>query len=181
MAKPDQNMILMGRIGAAHGIRGQVRIQPFTDTPMALVEYGRFTTRTPDQTITITGGRGKKDMLIATIKGIADRTAAEALNGVELFVPRDLFPVSEGPDEFYLADLIGLAARDGSGKTLGTVTAFFDHGAGDIIEIAHTGGGKLLLAFTAANVPEIEVGAGFLVVSLPTEIDGEPRKKPPRS
>ena len=80
---PD-NRLLMGRIGAAHGIRGEVRIQSFAEDPLALAEYGTFATNRPGLTVTIATARGTTNMLVARIEGVNDRTAAEALNGVEL-------------------------------------------------------------------------------------------------
>src|SRR5690349_17914984 len=98
----------MGRIGAAHGIKGEVRVQSFTEEPLALKGYGPFTTNRPGLTIEIENARGTTNMLVARIKGVPDRTAAERLNGVELYVDRALLPEPEDEDDFYHADLIGL-------------------------------------------------------------------------
>ena len=100
----------MGRIGAAHGIKGEVRIQSFTEEPLALATYGPLSTNRPGLTIEIEHARATTNVLVARLKGVADRTAAEKLNGVELYLDRDMLP-PPGDEDFYHADLIGLEAR----------------------------------------------------------------------
>src|SRR5690606_14988548 len=101
----------MGRIGAAHGIKGEVRIQSFTEDPLAIMDYGPLATNRPGLTIEILDARTTTNVLVARIKGVADRNAAEKLNGVELYIDRNLLPEIEDEDDFYHADLIGLDAR----------------------------------------------------------------------
>ena len=111
---PDRQdtRLLMGRIGAAHGIKGEVRIQSFTEEPMALMDYGELSTNRPGLTVTIESARSTTNVLVARLKGVVDRTAAEKLNGVELYVERDRLPtIADDDDDFYLVDLIGLEAR----------------------------------------------------------------------
>src|SRR6185437_11961428 len=110
MAGPDgrPNRLLMGRIGAAHGIKGEVRIQSFTEEPLALMGYGELSTNRPGLSVTIENARATTNVLVARLKGVNDRNAAEKLNGVELYVDRDRLPEIEADDDFYLADLIGL-------------------------------------------------------------------------
>lgn len=165
--------ILMGRIGAAHGIRGEVRIQSFAEEPLALVGYRTFSTSRPGLVVEIESARATTNVLVARLKGVSDRTAAEKLNGVELYLERGRLPPIEDDDDFYLADLIGLEARGLDGAVLGQVLAVPNHGAGDILEIG--GGGETrLIPFTRAAVPEIHIAQGYLVVDPPVEVEAAP-------
>lgn len=162
----------MGRIGAAHGIKGEVRVQSFTEEPLALKGYGPFTTNRPGLTIEIENARGTTNMLVARIKGVPDRTAAERLNGVELYVDRALLPEPEDEDDFYHADLIGLRAQLVDGAVIGKVSAIPNFGAGDILEVrADNGAETFLFPFTRAAVPEIHLKDGYLIIDPPTEAD----------
>lgn len=170
--------ILMGKIGAAHGIKGEVRITSHTQDPEAIASYGPLDTDRPGLIITIEAARLNKTVLVARIKGIKDRNAAEALNGVSLFVDRDRLPDTEDEDDFYHADLIGLDARLDTGVSIGKVLALHNYGAGDLIEIADTrSGDTFLYPFTKAVVPTIRVAEGFLVISPP--LDADPGEEEP--
>jgi 16S rRNA processing protein RimM len=170
--------LLMGRIGAAHGVRGEVRIQSFTEDPMALSGYGPLATNRPGLTVSITAARANGSVLIARIQGIEDRTAAEKLNGVELFVDRALLPHPEDEDEFYHADLIGLRAQLRDGTTLGEVVALPNYGAGDLIEIRNPqSGDSFLYPFTRIVVPEVRLEEGYVVIDVP--LDAEPGEEEP--
>jgi 16S rRNA processing protein RimM len=167
----DSKRILMGRIGAAHGIQGEVRIQSFTDEPLALATYGPLSTNKPGLTLEIEHARATTNMLVARLKGVADRTAAEKLNGVELYVDRDMLPPPDD-DDFYHADLIGLEARLADGTVLGKVTAIPNFGASDLLEVRDgQSGDTYLYPFTRAVVPEVHIGEGFVVIEVPTEAD----------
>ena len=172
---PDRegNRLLMGRIGAAHGIKGEVRIQSFTDDPMALAGYGELSTNRPGLAVTIEAARTPTNVLIARLKGITDRTAAEKLNGVELYVDRAKLPEIADEDDFYLADLIGLDARLADGTSLGRVLAVPNYGAGDILEIGGPGLETRLIPFTRAAVPQVHVAQGYVVVDPPIEVEGD--------
>ena len=164
--------ILMGTIGAAHGIKGEVRITSHTQDPEAIAEYGPLETDRPGLTITIESARLQKNVLIARIKGVHDRNAAELLNGVGLYVDRDRLPEIEDEDDFYHADLIGLDARLESGVSIGAVSAIYDHGAGDILEVRDPrSGDTYLYPFTKAVVPTIRIAEGYLVISPPLDAD----------
>jgi 16S rRNA processing protein RimM len=170
--------VLMGRIGAAHGIKGEVRIQSFTEDPLALAGYGPLTTDKPGLTITIASARGTTNMLVARLEGVNDRTAAERLNGVELYIDRDLLPATEDEDDFYHADLIGLSARLADGTVLGEVAAVPNYGAGDLLEVrANKGGDTYLFPFTKAVVPAVHLSEGYLVIQPP--LDAEPGEEEP--
>jgi len=164
--------ICVAKIGAAHGVRGEVRLWPFTEDPMAVVDYGPLSTKDGARQFEVARARIAKDHLVAIIKGVTNRDEAERLNGIELYISRDALPDTE-EGEYYHADLIGLAAIDAHGAPIGTVTAVHNFGAGDIIEIAPKSGPSLLLPFTNAVVPTVDLAAGHVVIELPDEIDGE--------
>lgn len=164
--------LLMGRIGSAHGIKGEVRIQSFTADPLALADYGPLTTGKPGLTVTILSARTNTNVLVAKLEGVNDRSAAEKLNGVELYVDRALLPATGDEDDFYHADLIGLDARLGDGSVLGEVIAVPNFGAGDLIEIRDPRtGDTYLYPFTRKVVPEVHPQAGYLVIEVPIEAD----------
>ena len=174
MAGPDgrPNRLLMGRIGAAHGIKGEVRILSFTEEPLALKTYGPFTTNKPGLVVEIENARATTNVLVARLKGVTDRTSAEKLNGVELYVDRDRLPPPEDEDDFYHSDLIGLEARLADGTVLGKVTAIPNYGASDLIEVRdERTGDTYLYPFTKAVVPHVHVAEGYLVIEVPVEAD----------
>ena len=165
--------ICVARIGAAHGVRGAVKLWTFTEDPLAVKNYGPLTTRDGARQFEVTHAREAKDHLVATIKGIATREDAERLNGIELYIAREKLPETD-EDEYYHADLIGLAAVNAADEPLGRVTAIHNFGAGDIIEIAPTQGGPtMLLPFTNAVVPTVDLAGGRVVIELPQEIEGD--------
>ena len=172
----SDNRLLMGRIGAAHGIKGEVRIQSFAEDPLALAQYGTFATNRPGLTVTIAAARGTTNMLVARIEGVNDRSAAEELNGVELYLDRDVLPPADD-EEFYHSDLIGLRAQLDDGTTLGKVGAVLNYGAGDILEVRGEGGETFLFPFTRVVVPHVHLKEGYLVIDPP--LDAEPGEEEP--
>jgi 16S rRNA processing protein RimM len=170
VAAPGQ--ICIARIGAAHGVRGAVKLWTFTEDPLAVMQYGPLATQDGARSFEVATGREAKGHLVATLKGIATREDAERLNGVELYVAREKLPATDD-DEYYHADLIGLAAVDPADQPLGRVIAIHNFGAGDIIEIAPSHGPTMLLPFTNAVVPSVDLAAGRVVVELPVEIEGD--------
>jgi 16S rRNA processing protein RimM len=158
-----KNPVLMGVIGAAHGIRGEVRVKSFTQDPLALADYGPLSTQ-DGRTFTIADIRPAKTVVVARFKEVRDRDAAEALAGTELFVERALLPQDLDEDEFYYADLIGLEIRDLEGAAIGKVAAVHDFGAGDIIEMRGTSGGSVMIPFTRTAVPTVALKDGHIVV-----------------
>lgn len=171
MAKLD-NPVLLGVVGAPHGVRGEVRVKSFTADPEALGDYGPLATA-DGRALAVAAIRPSKTVVIVRFEGVATREAAEALNGVELFVDRSVLPPEEDEDEFYHADLIGLSVVDQAGSTVGRVTAVHDFGAGDILEIARPTGRSVMAPFTRAAVPEIDLAAGRIVVDrISAGLDG---------
>ncbi len=164
------NRICVARIGAAHGTGGELRLWPFTARAGDVAAYGPLQTA-DGRVVEIASMRPGKECLVARLKGVTDRTAAERLCNTELYVSRERLPEPE-PDEFYHADLIGLRAEDPEGTTIGAVVAVHNFGAGDILEIAPEAGGETLMhPFSTAAVPSVEIAAGRLVVVLPEEAE----------
>lgn len=159
-----EKTIQLAVVGAAHGLHGEVRVRSFTADPLALRDY-RTLCDAAGRTYQITAARRQGDMLVVRFAGIADRAAAEALNGAALFIERAaLPPANAAEDEFYHADLIGMEAQDTAGENLGRVAAVHDFGGGDILELALPAGGAAMIPFTKAAVPTVEVAAGRLIV-----------------
>lgn len=164
--------ILLGQIGAAHGIKGHVRISAHTQDPLAIGTYGPLDTDRPGLTVTLSKLRLHKTVVVAQIKGVADRNAAEALNGVNLFIDRSKLPEIEDEDDFYHTDLIGLEARLDTGVTIGQVSALPNFGGGDLIEIRDPqSGDTYLYPFTKAVVPQVNIAEGYLTIVVPIEVD----------
>ena len=166
------SQICVARIGAAHGVRGAVKLWTFTEDPLAVKQYGPLVTKDGGRHFEVTSAREAKGHLVATLKGVATREDAERLNGIELYVARDKLPATP-EDEYYHADLIGLEAVTPANEPLGRVIAIHNFGAGDIIEIAPPHGPTVLLPFTNAVVPSVDLAAGRVVIELPEEIEGD--------
>src|SRR5436309_2245421 len=164
--------VCVARIGAPHGVRGAVKLWTFTEDPLAVKRYGPLATKDGARSFEVTEVREAKGHLVATLKGVATREEAERLNGVELYVAREKLPATAA-DEYYHADLIGLAAVNGADQPIGRVTAIHNFGAGDIIEIAPPSGPTMLLPFTNAVVPVVDIAAGRVVIELPGETEGD--------
>jgi 16S rRNA processing protein RimM len=187
-----QDFILMGRFGSPHGVRGDIRLQSFTADPRAIASYGPLFDNSGARRFVLANVRPQvKDMLVARVEGVGDRAGAQALTGVELFLPRECLPPPE-EDEFYLADLEGLRAETADGAVLGRVVALRNFGAGDILEVAplahdpekltdfsdkimrkKAGGETLLFPFTKAVVPIVDVAGGRVVIAPPEEMEGD--------
>ncbi len=161
--------LCVGVIVGAHGVRGDLRVKSFTDNPEDLVSYGPLTDVAGTREFRLRVLGGGRGVLRVHMDGVDDRDAAEALAGIELYVARNQLPTPE-PDEFYHADLIGLRAELPDGSLFGTVRALHDFGAGDVIEIALAAGGTVVLPFTRATVPAIDVAAGRVVIEPPQEL-----------
>ena len=157
--------VLLARIGAPHGVRGEVRLFLFAADPESLFDYGPLTDEAGTRRFEIVALRPAKEHFVARLKGVETREAAEALTNAGLYVARELLPPPQDEDDFYHADLIGLAAVTAEGETFGKVLAVHDFGAGDILEIARAeGGGTLMLPFTKATVPVVDIAGGRVVV-----------------
>lgn len=160
MPKP-KNPVQMAIIGAAHGIKGEVRAKAFTGDPLALADYGPLYAE-DGREFTIENIRSAGNVVVIRFREVADRNAAEALNGIALYVDRAALPADLDEDEYYHADLVGLLVIDETGDKLGKITALHDFGAGDIIEVSQGGGRTMMVPFTRAAVPEVDIGEGFV-------------------
>lgn len=165
--------VLVGVVGAPHGVQGECRVKTYTEEPAAIGRYRPLTTADGRTRFAITKLRPLKgDMVVARFEGVATREAAAALTNTKLFVDRALLPQVED-EEFYHADLIGLWAETDAGVRLGQVVAVPNYGAGDLLEIRTEGAETLLVAFTRAFVPTVDVAGGRLVVSAEALLGAE--------
>jgi 16S rRNA processing protein RimM len=159
--------VCVAQIGAAHGIRGEVKLWSFTADPLAIRDYGPLENEDGAARFNIESLRPAKDHLVARFAGIEDRNAAERLTNLRLFVPRTRLPATE-TDEFYHADLTGLKAVDAHGHEYGIVIAVQNFGAGDLIEIKTPDGREtFMLPFTVTTVPAVDVAGGRIVIDPP--------------
>jgi 16S rRNA processing protein RimM len=171
--RPGTRRILLGRIADAHGIRGEVLIHSYAGAPEDIGAYGPLSDTAGARTFEIESARTTPKGVVARLKGVGDRNAAEALKGSELYVDRAKLPPPAAEDEFYHADLIGLDAVDTEGKVIGRIVAVQNFGAGDLIEIRLAGAGRTeLVPFTEATVPTIDLDAGRVVV-IPPQTTGD--------
>lgn len=161
--------ICVARIGAAHGLKGDVRLWSFTQDPAAVGRYGPLRTQDGARHFTIESLRPAKDHFIVRLSGVADRDAADALRNVDLFIARDQLPATAN-DEFYHADLVGLAAVTTQGEDFGRVVAIHNFGAGDILEIENAAGAEtVMLPFNVAVVPQVDLTGRRIVIDPPVD------------
>lgn len=174
-----ENPVLLAVIGAAQGLRGEVRVRSFTDDPTAIGEYGHLHS-SDGRVFEVLEVREGKNVVIVRFRGVNDRNAAEALNGVELYVERDNLPDDElDEDEFFYADLEGLEAVDGEGKSYGSVSAIYDFGAGDLLELKGPGKRPVLIPFSEAAVLDIDLDGGRLLIDpIAAGLVDDPEDKP---
>ncbi|GAB5470015.1 MAG: ribosome maturation factor RimM [Rhodospirillales bacterium] len=161
--------ILMGVVTGAHGVRGQVTVKSFAEAPEDLVAYGPLQDESGGRLFRPRLMGRTRGLLILAFEGLADRSAAQALRGTRLFLPRSALPDPEEPESYYHADLIGLRVEDRAGRLLGRVSAVDNHGAGDLLTL-ETPEGERLLPFTQAAVPEVDLAGGRLIAEPPEEI-----------
>ena len=175
-----EDKVCIGAITGVRGLRGEVRIKSFTADPDGVAAYGPVTDEGGERAYRIRVIGHVKGRVIARLDGIDDRDAAESLKGTKLYVPRSVLPEPED-GAFYHADLVGLRAETADGAPLGTVKAVYNFGAGDVIEITGDGAGKdgLMVPFTNAAVPDVDLEQGVIVVSPPDylETDDETGKQ----
>lgn len=159
-----ETSICLGAIVAAHGVKGAVKVACFTSEPEAIVAYGPLTDESGKKQFKLEVIGPSKGGVLARVAGVNDRNAAEALKGTRLYVERKALP-STDEEEFYHADLIGLAARWEDGAALGRVAAVHNFGAGDVLEIARDGASSLMVPFTREAVPQVDVRGGFVTIA----------------
>jgi len=166
----DSRDVLLAVVIGAQGLKGEVRVKAFTQTPGAIAQYRTLHDRN-GRRFTVTGARATKSgEAVLSIAELTDRGSAESLRGVELLIARAALPPA-ARNEYYHADLIGLRAEDSQGRALGTVQAIHNFGAGDVIEIARSDGDSVLLPFTRETVPVIEIDQSRITVAVPEEVE----------
>ena len=161
------NRVCVAQIGAAHGLKGEVRLWSFTEDPLAVARYGPLESEDGARRFDIEDLRPGKAYFVARLSGVRDKNAAEALRNTKLYVPRERLPKTQDDESFYHADLIGLAVVTTEGATIGEVAALHNFGAGDIVEIRLTDKSTVLLPFTDAAVPKVDLDAGQIIVDPP--------------
>jgi 16S rRNA processing protein RimM len=162
--------VLIAAVIGAHGLKGEVKVKTFTATPDALARYRTLHAK-DGRLFTIAQLRpGKADEAVATLAEVVDRSTAESLRGLELFVKRDALPAPD-EDEFYHADLIGLTAMDEADRVIGTIRAIHNYGAGDVIEILRGDGDSVMLPFVNEFVPVVDLKSGRVVIAEPAEVE----------
>lgn len=187
----SEKRILVGQVGAAHGIRGEVRVKSFTAPMEAFADYGPLASEDGAITLNVQRFRPAETVLVVKFHEVADRNAAEALNGTRLFVDRAALPAPEDEETFYQTDLIGLRAEGEDGTVHGTILAVPDFGAGDLLEIQPPAGSTVYLPFTRAFVPVVDIAGGRVVILPPeglfaavapeeAEAEGSSEDGPPR-
>ncbi len=163
----DEARVLVGVVVAAHGIRGELRIQSYCEEPADIAAYGPVSDQTGKRSWTVKVSGLVRGNLVARLDGVADRNAADALRGVRLYVPKSALPAT-ADGEWYHADLVGLVARGVDGTDYGTVLAVEDFGGGTLLELSRGPDGKpFLVPFTLAAVPVVDVGGGTVTVDPP--------------
>ncbi|CAN1567626.1 RimM RimM protein, required for 16S rRNA processing [Rhabdaerophilaceae bacterium] len=158
---PPERQLVVGLVGAPHGVRGELRVKSYTADPLAIGDYGPL--YLPDgRPLDLVDGRAlKDDMLVLQFRDITDRNSAQTLTGKPLVVDRKNLPETDGDDEFYHADLIGVAVEDEDGQPIGWVHEIHNYGAGDLLVITpDRGGGTLLVPFSKEAVPVLDIKSG---------------------
>lgn len=182
-AAPGENLVLLGEFGRPHGLHGELRLKSYTGDPLAIAGYGPLTAVDGRRFVLAEAKPAPgaaPDLLLVRVEGVRDRTGAEALNRLTLHCPRARLGEPEDEDEVFTADLVGLAAVDAEGETVGTIVAVPNYGGGDLLEIRPaTGGPTALLPFTRAFVPVLDLANKRLVVVPPDDLFAAPGRRPP--
>lgn len=173
MADREEKLVCVGVIASAHGVRGELNIVTHLEDTDFFSSHSSYANKAGTKHYIIRIKGRKQRFLIAAIEGVTDRNMAEALKGVELYVPRSLFPAPE-EEEFYYDDLTGLAVHTPSQKNYGTVTGMYNFGAGDVIEVKVTATGKqVMYPFSIEVVPEVELEEGYITLVPPETVNAK--------
>lgn len=163
-------LVCVGQIVNVHGIKGMVKIRPYLKNPMGIGTFGPLSDKSGKQFFDVRASHEKNGFVLAHVKGIDDRTAAERLKGVELYVAKSALPKAP-TDVFYYADLIGLVVRENN-QEIGKVVSVQNYGAGDILEIKTRAGKLVPLPFSKQTFPVVDVAGGFVVLKTPAGMEG---------
>lgn len=175
LASAQEPRVCLGVIAGVHGVKGLVRVRSFTAEPQAIAAYGPLLDEQGERRFALELVGASKGVLLAKIAGVQDRNAAERLKGVRLYVRRADLP-EPGAEEFYQADLVGLEAVLGDGTRFGVVCAVHDFGAGASLEIEDVAGKGVIIPFTAAAVPKVDIAAGRVFVAPPEGLMDTPKE-----
>ncbi len=168
---PAPRLLLVAQVAGAFGVRGEVRVTAFTAEPASLLDYSPLLDEAGQPALTLLSGRIDKGAVVGRAREVATREQAQALRGLRLYIHRDVLP-EIGEDDFYLADLVGLAAVSPAGAVLGKVRSVHNFGAGDLLEIEPAEQGPTWWApFTRAVVPDVRLAEGVIVVDRPAETE----------
>jgi 16S rRNA processing protein RimM len=167
----SDDLIMVGRVAGAFGVRGELRITTFTADPLALADYETLLREDGSPGLTLRGGRVAKGSVITRAAEVETRDQAEALRGLKLYIRRDSLPPVEEEDEYYVADLVGLSVEDAAGQPLGRVKSVHDFGAGDLLEIEPPAGPSWWQPFTREAVPEVHMAERRIVAVKPEETE----------
>ncbi|WP_455374074.1 ribosome maturation factor RimM [Limibacillus halophilus] len=170
MAETQKPLVCLGVVAGAHGVRGLVKVKPFTEAPEGLAAYGPLRDESGSRSWPVTYKGEMKGTALLALEGVGDREAAQALRGTRLYVERDRLPPAEEEGEFYYADLVGLKAETPEGAPLGRVLAVQNYGAGDLLEVGEDHKSSALYPFTPEVVPEVDLAGGRIVIAPPFEV-----------
>jgi 16S rRNA processing protein RimM len=167
MPDPAQ-LIAVGRIGPAHGTRGDAFVEPWTDDPEVRFATGVVFTADPADRgpLTVESSRVHSGRLVVHFDGVDERNAIEALRGTRLLMAAGDRPPIEDPDEFYDTDLIGLVAKSADGTAFGRIRDVVHIGPADYLEL-DVAGTPRLVPFVTKIVPQVNVAGGFVIVEPP--------------
>lgn len=163
-------LVFVAQVAASVGVRGEFKLISHMDDPLSVLEYNPLYNPRGEPALVITAARVHKGALVVKAEGIADKDKADALKGLKLYVRREDLPEVEDEDDFYITDLIGLEVRGTDGSVIGRLKGVEDFGAGDLLDIQPKGGASYFLMFTRENVPEVNIGAGYVVIAPPDEV-----------
>ncbi len=159
------NLVLVAQIGAAHGVQGEFKLLSHTDDPLSVLEFNPLLDERGEPALSITAARAHKGALLVRAEEVPDRTAADKVKGLKLYVDRADLPETE-EDEYYITDLIGMSVVDVAGQPVGKVANVDNFGAGDLLDIKPLEGANFYVLFSLENVPEVSIAEGKVVVDL---------------
>jgi 16S rRNA processing protein RimM len=165
MSKPKSELIMVAQVGAVHGVQGEFKILSFMQNPVSVLEYSPLLSDKGEVALNITAAREHKGQLLVRAKEAPDRTAAEKLKGLKLYIDRADLPEIAEDDDYYITDLIGLSVVDQAGVAFGKVSGVENFGAGDLLDLQPLEGPRVYIPFTRVAVPEVDIKAGRVMIN----------------
>ncbi len=166
-ASRAQDLVLVARFGAPHGVKGAIRLKSFTADPLAVEDYSPLCDASGMRLFTLTSARPAGEVLVVTVKEFSSRDDAEKVVNLDLYIPRDRLPEPDDEDEFLHADLIHLRVESRTGELIGRVEAIFNFGAGDILDVSRPGKKNVMIPFVKAIIPTIDLAGGKMICDPP--------------